>query len=207
VLYLETIHPETQTLLRSMVLLDQLQSFALAGGTGLALYLGHRVSIDLDFFTRHSFDGIEMFEFLKECYEVSNCSGSANSLSLFVQSDRESVKVDMLRHNYRLLQPIRVIDAIPLFSLEDIAAMKMNAIANRGAKKDFFDIHALLQHFTLQELLNFFEQKYEQLNSFTVLKSLVFFVDAENDPDPMSLQNVSWHDLKENLRKLVAAIN
>ena len=98
-----------------MVLQERLKGFALAGGTGLALYLGHRVSVDLDFFTRDFFDGIEMFESLKECYEVSNCTTSANSLSLFVQTAGEAVKVDMLRHNYPLIHPVRVVENIPFF--------------------------------------------------------------------------------------------
>ena len=93
----------------------------------------------------------------------------------------KDIKVDMLRHNYPLLYPIQQVNRLHIFSLEDIAAMKLNAIANRGSKKDFYDIHALLSRFSMKELLTFFEKKYQQLNSYTVVKSLVYFDDADLD--------------------------
>ncbi|MDU9048592.1 MAG: nucleotidyl transferase AbiEii/AbiGii toxin family protein [Candidatus Electrothrix sp. Rat3] len=113
------------------------------------------------------------------------------------------VKVDLIRHHYPLLMPVQCIDDIRIFSVQDIAAMKLNAIANRGCKKDFFDIHSLLKLFSLTELLSFFEEKYAQINSFTVMKSLTYFADAEADPEPMSLVDTSWHEVKSTLSSLV----
>ena len=113
--------------------------------------IGHRISIDLDLFTTHPFDSNAKFEHLRDSYDVGSCSRSPNSLSMFVKSQQEEIKVDLIRHNYPLLHPVKSIDNIRIFSLEDIAAMKLNAIADRGAKKDFYDVHALLQCFQLQE--------------------------------------------------------
>jgi predicted nucleotidyltransferase component of viral defense system len=101
------------------------------------------------------------------------------------------------------LRSVRIVEDVPLYSLEDIAAMKLNAIANRGAKKDFYDIHALLKCYTLQDMLRFFQQKYEQMNSLTVLKSLVYFEDADQEPDLLSLENTSWTDIKNELVKQI----
>jgi predicted nucleotidyltransferase component of viral defense system len=90
---------------------------------------------------------------------------------------------------------------IRLFSLEDIAAMKLNAVANRGAKKDFYDIHALLTIFSLSELIGFFEKKYQKMNSFTVVKSLAYFDDADLEPDPMSLMESPWDQIKVDIHQ------
>lgn len=205
-LQLNTVHQGTFSLLKSLASLDKLREFYLAGGTALALQIGHRVSVDLVFFTLSMFDSNELFEFLKDSYEVSGATRSVNSLSLFVTLHDERIKVDMIRHNYPFLQPVKHVENIRLSSLQDIAAMKLNAVANRGAKKDFYDIYALLTRFSLKELLTSFQQKYEQLNSLTVLKSLVYFADADLEPDPVSLLDVSWADVKKEITTRVQAI-
>jgi len=206
-LQMNTVHQETFSLLKSFASQDKLRGFYLAGGTALALRLGHRISVDLDFFTLSIFDSNELLEFLKESYEIRGATCSVNSLSFFVTVDDEPVKVDMIRHNYPFVQPVEHVKNIRLCSLQDIAAMKLNAVANRGAKKDFFDIYALLTRFTLKELLTFFQQKYEQLNSLTVLKSLVYFADADLEPNPVSLLDTSWLDVQKEIVSKVQAFS
>jgi len=199
-LQLTCISQETHNLLKALSAKDELCDFALAGGTALALYLGHRVSVDLDFFTTNCFDPNALFDSLKGAFDIRSCSTAENSLSFFVKTGEETVKVDMLRHNYPYLEPLSVGDNLRLFSIEDIAAMKLNAVANRGAKKDFYDIHALLRTFTLNELLGFFKRKYEPMNIFSVVKSLVYFDDAEREPDPISVIEKDWDTVKEELK-------
>lgn len=205
-LQLNSVHQGTFTLLKVLSSLDKFQEFYLAGGTALALQLGHRISVDLDLFTPGVFDSNEMFEYLKDSHDVSGAVIAANSLSLFLKMGEENIKVDLIRHNYPMLHPVQQVDNLRLCSLQDGAAMKLNAVANRGAKKDFYDIYTLLSHFSLQELLAFFQQKYEQVNSLTVLKSLVYFTDADIEPDPLSLINVSWADVKKELTVRVQAV-
>lgn len=202
-LQLKTVNKETIALLKDLLVLDIFQEFTLAGGTGLALQIGHRISVDLDFFTLHTFDSVELFEHIRESFTVSDASPAVNSLSLFVAMNDERIKIDLLRHNYPLLRPVHIVENVPLYSLEDIVAMKLNAIANRGAKKDFYDVHALLNYFTVQDMLRFFQQKYEQMNTLTVVKSLVYFEDADQEPDPLSLENTSWADIKNELVKQI----
>ncbi len=205
-LQVNTINPNTLILLEELCGNIQLHHFALAGGTALTLQLGHRISIDLDFFTNEEFESNTLFEQLQEHYTITSCSQSTNSLNMFILTGGNNIKVDFIRHNYPLIKPIQHLNEIRSFSIEDIAAMKLNAIANRGAKKDFFDIHALLDHFSAHQLLQFFENKYSQLNSFTVLKSLVYFDDADPEPDPISLRNASWTDIKQDLLKHMHSI-
>ena len=159
-LRLKTIHQDILELLKELSARNDPNSFALAGGTALALQLGHRISIDLDFLTGKEFDSFALFERLSESFDVENSSTARNSLSLFIKQQGSSVKTDFIRHNYPRLKSLLTTNGIRLFALEDIAAMKLNAVANRGAKKDFYDIHALLSRFSLPELLGFFEDKY-----------------------------------------------
>ena len=186
-----------------MSTVKDLNSFALAGGTALALQLGHRISLDLDFITEQLFDSFSLFETIGQSYEIENSSTTTNSLSLFIKWQESSVKVDCIRHNYPRLKPWLTVSEIRLFSLEDIAAMKLNAVANRGAKKDFYDIHALLSCFTLPEMLGFFEVKYQKMNSFTVTKSLAYFEDADLEPDPLSLVAITWEQIKADLQQIL----
>lgn len=205
-LQLKAVYPETFSLLEELSGNDPLRNFFLAGGTALALYLGHRISVDLDLFTDLKFDSNALFEDLKRSYSITSCSLSTNSLGMFIQTKKNDVKVDFIRHSYPLLNPVQHFGDIRLFSIEDLAAMKLNAIANRGAKKDFFDIVALLDHFSLPQLLQFFEEKYTQLNCFTVLKSLIYFDDADLEPDPISLRDMRWDNIKDVILQQVKSL-
>jgi predicted nucleotidyltransferase component of viral defense system len=203
VLQLKTIHKDTFELLQELSDEKGLEPFALAGGTALALQLGHRISIDLDFITGQVFDSFALFEKLGESFDIENSSTATNALSLFIKWQGTSVKTDCIRHNYPRLKPWVITSGIRLFSLEDIAVMKLNAVANRGAKKDFYDIHALLSHFSLRELLDFFAEKYQTMNRFTVTKSLAYFDDADLEPDPMSLTATTWDQIKADMKQIL----
>ena len=79
--------------------------------------------------------------------------------------------------------------------------MKLAAITGRGAKKDFIDLYFLLQEFTLAEMISLYEEKYKDGSTFMVLKSLVYFDDAENDEMPEMLKPITWQDIKETIVK------
>ena len=178
-----------------------LRDFALGGGTSLALRYGHRVSVDLDFFTTRDFSADELLAGL-ELDGATVVGRATNSLTV----DACGVKLDFLRHAYRVLEPTERIDGIALVSLPDLAAMKLNAIANRGAKKDFFDWALLLDHFTLQQMIGIFSEKYPATDPFTVIRSLVWFVDAEMEPDPVSLTGLTWELVKAKASQAVATL-
>jgi predicted nucleotidyltransferase component of viral defense system len=90
-------------------------------------------------------------------------------------------------------------DGISLVSLPDLAAMKLSAIANRGARKDFIDIAALLEEYSLKELLGFHEKKFPQTDLLTVVKSLTWFDEAEAEPDPKFLHQQTWESVKSTI--------
>lgn len=84
-LQLKTVNKETFAVLKDLLALDIFQNFTLAGGTGLALQIGHRISVDLDFFTLHAFDSVELFEHIRESFTVSDASPAVNAFPCLLQ--------------------------------------------------------------------------------------------------------------------------
>ena len=140
----ETVYPGTLELLKKLMAHPALENFYLVGGTALSLHLGHRISVDLDLFTNSEFDTQDLVQQLENEISIEKVIGEAkNTLNLVI----DNVEVDILRHNYPLIEPVSIIDDIRLLSDKDIAAMKLSAIARRGSKKDFYDVYFLLQKY------------------------------------------------------------
>lgn len=200
-LHFDAVPESVKTLLVQLAPKTALEDFALGGGTSLALRFGHRLSVDLDFFTVEDFSPEELFSGL-ELVGATVVARAANTLT----ADARGVKLDFLRHGYRLLAPADRVDGVTLVSLPDLAAMKLNAITNRGTKKDFFDLAELLKHFSIRQMLGFFAEKYPATDPFTVIRSLAWFDDAEMEPDPLPMTGWTWDAVKARARDAVAAL-
>ncbi len=192
-----SILPETLGLLKSLMTNPVLKDFNLAGGTSLALQIGHRLSVDLDFFGKRPFEKQEILDELTEFSPVKLMHETKNIIVLNVKG----IKVDFVNYNYPLISDINIIDGIRLVNLPDIAAMKIAAITGRGKKRDFFDLYCLLEKFTLKELFEFYNRKYSDGNEFIAARSLTYFADANEDEDLNQLGvNVKWKDIKQKIR-------
>jgi len=198
-LHLETVHPDTLGLLKRLQALPVLSETRLVGGTALALQLGHRRSIDLDFFGCWSEENLQPA--LESCGTVVRTGGTGRLQ--FYEIDR--VKVDFVTYHYPWLREALCEDNIRLAQIEDIAAMKLEAVTNRGSKKDFIDVAFLLDLFPLEELLGLYQRKYPAGLKLLVMRSLVYFDDAEDDPSPVMLKPLSWDDAKERICDAVRA--
>lgn len=175
--------------------------FALAGGTSLTLRLGHRLSVDLDFFTAEPFITAALADQLG--VGPDSITGQAEgTLQLLING----VKVEFLRHAYPQLAGHDCLEGVALYSLEDVAAMKLNAIANRGSKKDFYDIAALLEHFSLESMIRHYQTKYRPASLMMVIRSLAWFDDADAEPDPMSLRNDSWPAIQQTITTAIRSL-
>ena len=194
-LFYQTVHQGTLELLKELMPLPAIQNYYLVGGTALSLQAGHRISIDLDLFTHIEFDANHLLESLKLNFTPHPISIGSNSLTVEINQ----VKVDFIRHNYPLIVPVQIIDNIRLLSMEDIAAMKLNSITTRGSKKDFYDLHELLRHFSIGQLFEFFCKKYDATLLFTVLKSLTYFDDADAEPAPVLIKKAEWDTVKQTI--------
>ncbi len=201
-LHLTTIEKETYGLLQKLNSIELLAStFALAGGTSLALQIGHRQSIDLDFFSPTTFNVRELEITLAGDPAINFQMINSNSRMLFCYLN--NIKCDFVNEPAPLINQFLNFDNVHYFSVEDIAAMKMHTICGRGKKKDFFDIYALLQLFTWKDLLNFFKKKYSEDQLYFLWRSIIYFEDADQDPDIKGLQpfDKSWSEIKEIILK------
>lgn len=109
------------------------------------------------------------------------------------------IKVDFVNYGYPLVGDVRLTADIRLASLKDIPAMKLNAIAGRGSKKDFIDIYYLLNTFTIEQMIQFYLQKYQYGSEFMVRKSLTYFEDANKELSPILFDDISWDDIKNHI--------
>ncbi len=193
----QAVSPALLALLQTLMKEEFLHAFSLAGGTALALRFGHRESVDIDLFTETPFDAQALAEKLKNHYGMAEAETAENTVRGII----DGIKIDCIAHQYPRLKNIEVSDGIRIYSLEDCAAMKLNAIANRGCKKDFWDCAELLRTFSRDELLAFCGEKYANDSLWNIEKSLVYFDDAEGEPDPRDLRGQSWEDVKQIIRR------
>ena len=198
-LHLVTIEPDTLGLLKKLQSRPYLDKFFLVGGTALALQMGHRKSIDLDLFTNSDVDWDALNDEILTLGEWQ----SFHRRKRIYQGYLEGVKVDFVHYPYLPLNPINLVEGFRLISVEDISAMKLSAVTGRGTKKDFFDIHLLLQTFSLAEMVVFFEKKFPEIGTFHVIRSLTWFEDAEKDPDPDLFEEISWQEVKSVIKTAV----
>jgi hypothetical protein len=200
-LFLNTVKSETYELLQKLMQIPELSEFVLVGGTNLSLKFGHRISVDLDLFTDKPFDLDEVF------------TGIVKTLPQSIKLDQrkqtiwlniDGIKVDIILHEYPYIRPIEVIDNVRFMSVEDIIPMKLEAMATRGVKKDFWDINELLNHYSLPRMIEFYQAKYPNSDVGHVLLSMTYFVDAEYQKDnPEDLKGTTWEQVKTNMQTTI----
>jgi hypothetical protein len=202
----EVINPKTKRVLATLGKIKKLKDFYLAGGTALALQIGHRKSLDLDWFSQKNFSPSQLKRDLSFKGRLTVETEDEKTLNCIWQG----VKLSFFFYPYRLLFPLINFNNydIKLADERDIAGMKIDAISSRGSRKDFIDLYFLLSEYSLKELLNLFDQKYAKIkyNRFHILKSLVYFIEAELEPMPEILEGVSWPQVKNKLKKEVENI-
>jgi len=178
-----------------------LQKFYLSGGTALSLQLGHRESEDLDFFTQENFRPEALQETLLTYGILKQTELARGTLNTFVQG----VKLQFLQYPYPLIEPFKSWNNIQISSVADIACTKLQTIGMRGSKKDFIDIFFLLQHYSLDDLFLLLKKKYPKVDysQTHILKSLVYFDDAESQPMPRMHKDVTWEAVKETMKRVV----
>ena len=166
----------------------------LAGGTALALHLGHRISIDLDFFNPLHFDSHEIMTKLKSLGEYESDQQTKKTINGVFNS----VKFSYFYYSYNLIAKTVDFDGIALASLKDIAAMKLVAITDRGTKKDYIDLYFLAQKFSFEEMFDFYEEKYNLIDSnrIIILKSMGYFLDADESEMPVMIEKTNWEEVK-----------
>lgn len=180
---------------------EWISDFYLAGGTGLALQLGHRISVDFDFFIDRDFNNLEFVKKLNYIGNFEIFGEDKNTLHGYLNG----VQVSFLSYKYNILGEFIKYKNIRLADMRDIACMKLSAISARGSKKDFIDFYFLNKVYSLKELFNYYSNKYDlnNFNEYILLKSLVYFADAENEPMPVMKRKTEWTYIKKQIIKIV----
>ncbi len=192
----KTVEPDTLELLRRLTEEPFLAETRLVGGTSLALQYGHRISVDLDFFGQFPTEDDSEFHGMLSKYEHPIVLKSTKNIkSCLIQG----IKIDFVNYSYPWIAPMIFQDNLKLAPPKDIAAMKINAIEGRGTRKDFVDIYFLLKHYSLAEILTFYQTKYPEHSQFRALLSLSYFDDAEMQPMPKMLIPVEWDTIKQKI--------
>lgn len=192
----------THYALAALARLELIKKSYLAGGSALALQLGHRESLDLDFFTQESFEptiAVQEFQQILSSFRLSQTAWGT------ILGEIDKVKFSLFSYQYPLITPTTEFEGIRLASKEDIAAMKLAAIADRGLKRDFIDLFVLLEHFSLPQMFDFYDRKFRNRNDLLphLLKALVYFDDAERDIGPKLFMSIEWKRVKQVITNAV----
>lgn len=196
----------TKAILAVLEKSEIIQKAYLAGGTALSLQLGHRISYDLDFFTQEEFDEQML---LPEIKKISNFQLEKIAWRTILGKFKD-VKFSIFYYKYPLLYSVKKFGMIKTTDSRDIAAMKIAAIASRGTKRDFVDLYFICKEIiSLPNAIQLYDKKYENLaaTEIHIMKSLVYFYDAESDEMPKMLKKVDWENVKKyfeyEVRKIV----
>jgi predicted nucleotidyltransferase component of viral defense system len=179
-------------------------NFKLVGGTALALYFGHRISVDIDLFSDLGLDTFQLDEiFIK-------LNGTINSKSDFLFTGNiGNVKVDLVKYPYQLKNSVNFVEKIQIGNLEDLIPMKLMTLSQRGLKKDFADVFEIMKRYQLIELKNMILNHYGErnINFYNFAMAITYFEDAENGPDIETLNNTEWGEIKsfflQNKKKII----
>lgn len=200
-LHTQTVEPVTLGLLNRLMADTVLRQFTLVGGTALSLQIGHRRSIDLDFFTQQDFEAASILQHLiDEGYALNIRHNKGQTLIVEISG----IKVDFVRFRYPFYEKMIEINGIRMAHLKDIACMKIDAITGRGRKKDFCDLYFLLQYFSLTEIMEAYSRMFQHSTLFHVYKSLTWFEDADMDSDLYIFDKTfSWEIAKKAIIKAI----
>jgi len=201
-MFWNTVSPLLKSILSDLMKEELFTPFRLVGGTALSLQFGHRLSVDIDLFTNHEYGSIDfkkIRDFLENKYPY--CSYRDVDLVSFGtffevgMSKDDFVKIDVYYTDKFVFNQL-IDDNVRMATVEEIIAMKLEVINNKGRKKDFWDIHLFLENYTFEQFIELYEKRYPYGNSKTIKQQLLDFELADNDFDPICLLNKEWELIK-----------
>jgi len=167
----------------------------LAGGTALALQIGHRISLDLDFFTASAFDVESVISAIRTTGQKFRVLAEGEG---HLVMDIEGVKFSLFRYDYPFLDKLAHHQGVTISGILDIAAMEIRAISQRGTKRDFVDMYFILQKIPFHKVAEHMVRRFgkERVNPILIGKALSYFADADSNPEPEYIKKVKWEKIK-----------
>jgi predicted nucleotidyltransferase component of viral defense system len=209
-LYYSTVNDLLKNSLLHLMQSEVFDNFRLVGGTALSLQVGHRVSIDIDLFSDAEygtldFKGIE--KYLKKNFQFVDFLDTIPAMgkSYSIGKNKENtVKLD-LYYTDNYIQPSIEIDGVRMATIEEIIAMKMEVVQGGGRKKDFWDLHDLLESYDIGQMLNLHEQRYPYTHDRElIIQNFTSFEQADEDFNPICFKGKYWEFIKEDFEEVVA---
>jgi len=194
-MFTQALLPDTFRALQLAGSVKELSNSYLAGETALALHLGHRISVDLDFFTDNKFDEKEIE------FKLNQLDGFESKSSAWqtIMGKIGKTTFSLFYYQYPLLEKTVEVEGVNLASMEDIVAMKIEAIRGRGTRKDYTDLYFLAQKYSWEKIFELFEEKYGVLGDklYEIIRTLGYLDDAENNTQmPKMLIKTDWEEIK-----------
>lgn len=211
-LHWETVTPLLRSALTTLMESDQFKMFRLVGGTSLSLQLGHRKSDDIDLFTDAEYDSVDfdaVDKFLRDAFPyVSPLQPGPVGMGtsyLIGDSEDDTVKLDLFYTTDPFIEEALTFGPYRLASTNEITAMKIDVVQRKGRKKDFWDLHELFGHYSLDRMLELHEIRYPYTHDAALIKNnLTHFEDADDDFDPNCLRGKHWELIKLTLVRIVS---
>lgn len=209
-LHWNTVTPLLQLGLKQLMAEPLFDKFVLVGGTALSLHLGHRMSVDIDLFTDAAYGSIDFYkidEYLRKAFSYVSpaklVEPIAMGTSYIIGADaEESFKLDIYYTDPFVFPMVRK-GEIRLAAKEEIAAMKIDVVQRGGRKKDFWDLHALLDEYTITQMMEMHEERYPYSHDRGMIESnLIDFTIANKEPDPVCLIGKQWEIIKLDIVEL-----
>ena len=200
----EVLSETQRTILAPLCELTHSQSFYLGGGTAVALHLGHRRSLDFDWFRPTKIeDPLVLAQQARDGgLAIDRLQVAPGTMHAVIAG----VPVSFFEYPYPLISPLTSLNEpfLQIASLDDLGCMKLAAVAQRGSRKDFIDLFAIaLQHRPLEDLVHLYQRKYSTSDVAHILAGLAYFDDADDEPSPIMLWDVPWQDIRRQLAQWV----
>lgn len=210
-LYYTTVNDLLKNSLIKLMQSDVFNAFRLVGGTALSLQIGHRESIDIDLFSDSVYGSLDfnaIKNYLKENFDYVDFLDTIPSMgtSYFIGENKENtVKLDVYYTDTYIQTPIEV-DGIRMATIEEIIAMKIDVVQRGGRKKDFWDLHDLLQSYTISQMLALHQQRYPYSHDRElIIQNFTSFQQADDDFNPICLKGKYWEFIKEDFEEIIYA--
>lgn len=206
-IYFNTVNELLKSSLLKLMAAEEFSKFRLVGGTALSLQIGHRESIDIDLFSDIEYGTLsfnEIEDFLKSNFKYVDFLDvpSAMGKAYFIGENKDNtVKLDIF-YTDTYIQPFIEEDGIRMATIEEIIAMKVDVIQRGGRKKDFWDLHALLDSYSIKQMMDFHEQRYPYTHDKDlIIKNFTNFDQADDDFDPICFKGKYWEFIKEDFEE------
>lgn len=208
-IYYNTVNDLLKISLLKLMAAEEFSQFRLVGGTALSLQIGHRESIDIDLFSDVEYGTLnfkEIEDFLKNNFDYVDFLDvpPAMGKAYFIGEDKDNtVKLDIF-YTDTYIQPFIEEDGIRMATIEEIIAMKVDVIQRGGRKKDFWDLHDLLDSYSIMQMMDFHEQRYPYTHDKDlIIRNFIDFDQADYDFDPICYKGKFWEFIKEDFEEKI----